>query len=63
MAGRAVGEGGCASDDKLLGLGIADDDGIVVAAVDSCISVERYKACLLKEGFEAIQALRILRMM
>lgn len=33
MAGGAVGEGGgCASEDKLLGLGIADDDGIVMTA-------------------------------
>jgi hypothetical protein len=42
MAGRAVGEGGCASEDQLLGLRVADDDGIVVAAVDSCISIARH---------------------
>lgn len=33
MAGGAVGEGGgCTSKDKLLSLGIADDDGIVMTA-------------------------------
>jgi hypothetical protein len=39
VAGGAVGEGGgCASKDKLLGLGIADDDGIVVTAGGRFIS-------------------------
>ena len=39
MAGGAVGEGGgCASEDKLLGLGIADDDGIVMTACGRFIS-------------------------
>lgn len=39
MAGGAVGEGGgCASKDKLLGLGIADDDSIVMTAGERFIS-------------------------
>jgi hypothetical protein len=61
MAGWAVGEGGCASEDQLLGLRVADDDGIIVATADSCISIVRYMIHLCLEEVEAIQALRIAR--
>ena len=61
MASWAVGEGGGASEDQLLGLRVADDDGIVVATVDSCISIVQYIMNLHLEEVGAIQALWIAR--
>ena len=58
MAGWAVGEGGCASEDQLLGLRVADDDGIVVATVESCISIVWYIIHPHLEEVGAVQALR-----
>jgi hypothetical protein len=46
VAGGTVGEGRFASEDQLLGLRVANDDGIVVAAVKSCISTVRQKLLL-----------------
>jgi hypothetical protein len=60
MAGWAVGEGGGASEDQLLGLRIADDDGIVVTALNRCISTVPYIFCLFLVEIEAIQPPQIL---
>lgn len=42
MTGGAVGGKGSASENQLLSKWIADDDGIVVTAVDSYISIGQH---------------------